>query len=292
MRRGVACHQTGVAADGLNHRVTISYDGSDFAGFQAQDPARFRTVQVEVERALAKLHNGAAIRVAGSGRTDQGVHAYGQVISFDAPRDWPDGVLARALNGELPKDIRAIDSSTVPPSFHARRFAISKTYRYVLDIGVWQHPSRRNYAGHTPFDLDAERVERAAEIFVGEHDFASLQTSGSRVRTTTRRVTRSSVSWSTIPGATEAAPVRVMTYDVEADGFLRRMARAMVGGLVAAGRGAATIDALRSALEAKDRRAWPGAPADPGGLYLVSVRYPDGDSEPPRSALLESDDVD
>jgi tRNA pseudouridine38-40 synthase len=214
------------------------------------------------------------------------------VISFDVPRDWSDGALARALNSQLPPDVRAIDSRPVPASFHARRFAVSKAYRYVLDIGLFQHPARRNYAGHTPFDLDGALVERAAEIFLGERDFASLQTSGSSVRTTTRRVTRSAVSWSAIPGATETADVRVLTYDVEADGFLRRMARAMVGGLIAAGRGVATIDALRSALHAKDRRAWPAAPADPGGLYLVSVRYPEDEAEPPRRALLESDDVD
>lgn len=290
MRGGVARRQAGVAALGLNHRVTLSYDGSEFAGFQAQDSARFRTVQVEVEKALAALHGGRPIRVAASGRTDQGVHAYGQVISFDAPRDWPEGVLARALNAELPRDVRALDSRAVPESFHARRSATSKLYRYVLDTGPWQHPTRRKYAGHVPFPLDEGRVARAAALFLGRRDFRSLQTSGSDVKTTVRRVTRSSVAWVDLPGTNDGGSLRSMVYDVEADGFLRRMVRSIVGGLVAAGRGTATAEELALALDSRDRRAWPAAPADPSGLYLVSVAY--DAAEPAGVGLLESDDVD
>lgn len=248
--------------------VTLSYDGSEFAGFQAQDSTRFRTVQVEVERALAALHDGETLRISGAGRTDQGVHALGQVVSFAATRNWEDGELARALNSVLPRDIRAVGSHAVPETFHARRSATSKRYRYVLDIGPFQHPTRRRYAGWTPFDLDAVSVEAAARIFLGTRDFASLQNAGSDVKTTVRTITLSDVAWTQDPAA-----ARVLIYTIEADGFLRRMVRAIVGGLIAAGRGARSVDDLKRGLDACDRRAWPAPPADPSGLYLERADY-------------------
>jgi tRNA pseudouridine38-40 synthase len=245
-----------------NQRVTLSYDGSEFAGFQSQDKARARTVQDEVEGALQKIHEGVFARIEGSGRTDQGVHALGQVVSFRAPRPWPDQELARALNAVLPRDIRALASAAVDSAFHARRSAVSKHYRYLLDVGGTQHPVRRKYAGHTGFEMDRTAVAKVARLFLGVRDFAALQNSGSPVKSTTRSVTRSEVHWEE----------STMVFDVEADGFLRRMVRSMVGGFIAAGRGASTVDQLAEALESRDRSQWP-APAGPEGLYLVSVRY-------------------
>jgi tRNA pseudouridine38-40 synthase len=246
----------------FNQRVTLSYDGYGFAGFQAQDKNRGRTVQDEVEAALQKLQDGVFARVEASGRTDQGVHALGQVISFRALRPWPHNELARALNSVLPRDIRAMDSSGVPADFHARRSAKSKHYRYLMDVCPTQHAVRRRYAGHTGFKLDRGAVERAAELFLGTKDFASLRNAGTDVKTTVRTVSRSEVSWDDV----------TMVFDVEADGFLRRMVRAMVGGLIAAGRGASRVEQLGAALESRDRGQWP-APAGPEGLYLVAVRY-------------------
>ena len=247
---------------GYNQRVTLSYDGSEFAGFQAQDKTRARTVQDEVEAALQKIHQGVFARIEGAGRTDQGVHALGQVISFRTPREWPDNELARALNSVLPRDVRAMNSATVAASFHARRSAVSKHYRYILDVCETQHAARRNYAGHTGFTLDRSGVARVATLFPGTRDFKALQNTGSPVKTTTRTVTRSEVHW-------EDA---TLVFDVEADGFLRRMVRAMVGGFIAAGRGATTVDELVGAFQSGDRSRW-SAPASPEGLYLVSVRY-------------------
>lgn len=246
----------------FNQRVTLSYDGYGFAGFQAQDKDKGRTIQDEVEQALQRLHAGAFIRIEGSGRTDQGVHALGQVISLRAPRPWPENELARALNSTLPKDIRAMASSPVSDDFHARRSAVSKHYRYLLDVCETQHAVRRRYAGHTGFKLDREAIDRVAGLFLGRKDFASLRNAGTDVKTTIRNVTRSEVRWDE----------STMVFDVEADGFLRRMVRAMVGGLISAGRGATTVDELEAALQSRDRGEWP-APAGPEGLYLVSVRY-------------------
>jgi tRNA pseudouridine38-40 synthase len=249
-------------ATGYRQRVTLSYDGYGFAGFQAQDKDKGRTIQEEVETALQKLHGGGLIRIEASGRTDQGVHALGQVISFRAPRLWPENELARALNSTLPKDVRAMASAPVPDHFHARRSAVSKHYRYLLDVCDTQHAVRRRHYGHTGFKLDRAVIDRTAALFRGRKDFASLQNAGTDVKTTIRTVTRSEVHWDDA----------TMIFDVEADGFLRRMVRAMVGGLIAAGRGAVTVDQLEAALESRDRSRWP-APAGPEGLYLVSVRY-------------------
>lgn len=271
VRLGLGGDQAGFTAKRLsedeerpayNQRVTLSYDGYGFAGFQAQAKDKGRTIQDEVEQALQKLHGGVFFRIEGSGRTDQGVHALGQVISFRSPRLWPENELARALNSTLPRDIRAMASSPAAEDFHARRSAVSKHYRYLLDVCETQHAVRRRYAGHTGFRLDHAAVDEVAALFLGRKDFASLRNAGTDVKTTIRKVSRSEVHW-------EDA---TMVFDVEADGFLRRMVRAMVGGLISAGRGAATVEQLTIALESGDRSLWP-APAGPEGLYLVSVRY-------------------
>jgi tRNA pseudouridine38-40 synthase len=167
------------------------------------------------------------------------------------------------LNGLLPEDVRVLDAAPASPGFHARKDASSKLYRYELDIGAVQPPQRRRFAGFVPGPLDEGAVRAAAALYRGRHDFASLASSGGSAKTTVRTVGRSE--------AVFAGPTLV--YEAEADGFLRRMVRSMVGGLVAAGRGVVSVEELARALEARDRRAWP-APAPARGLTLVSVLYP------------------
>jgi tRNA pseudouridine38-40 synthase len=247
-----------------HYRVRLAYDGTDFLGWQAQ--ARGRTVQGVLEEALARLTAGPRVAVAAAGRTDAGVHALGQVVCFVLERPWPPEDLVRSLNGTLPRDVRALGASLASPDFHARRSALSKLYRYELDTGSIQLPTRRRYAAHAPFALDRDRVAAVAASLEGRHDFASLASAGSDVKTTERTVLRSEVTFRE----------GTLVYEVEADGFLRKMVRSMVGGLLAAGRGTASVSSLAEALEARDRRTWP-APAPACGLYLVSVRYPDDD---------------
>jgi len=247
------------------YRITLAYDGTDFEGWQLQGRGgTVRTVQGVVEQALARLAGGGRVAVVAAGRTDTGVHAQGQVASFELPRGMASPDLLRALNGLLPPDVRVLEAAPAPEGFHARRSARSKQYRYVLDTGSVQLPSRRRFAAHVPFRLDRARVEAAAALYLGRRDFASLASAGGSVRTTVRTVTRSEVGWEEDS----------LTYVVEADGFLRRMVRGLVGGLVAVGRGAASVDDLARALLARDRRAWP-APAPACGLTLVRVEYPE-----------------
>jgi tRNA pseudouridine38-40 synthase len=173
--------------------------------------------------------------------------------------------LSRAVNAMLPPDVRVLDAAAAPSGFHARRSAVSKLYRYVLDMGPLRHPLRRRYAGHVPYALDEARVAEVAALYLGRHDFASLGSSGGSVRTTVRTLRRSELAW-------ERGPSSSMTYEVEADGFLRKMVRSLVGGLIAAGRGERSLDELRRALRAADRRLWP-PPAEACGLTLVRVDY-------------------
>jgi tRNA pseudouridine38-40 synthase len=250
-------------------RLTIAYDGTDFEGWQLQAGAVRkggvppRTVQGVLEAALARLAGEQRIRVVGAGRTDTGVHALGQVASFDLPREMAPEALFRALNGLLPHDVRALEAALAPEGFDARRSAISKLYRYVLDTGPVQLPIRRRFAGHVPWTLDRARVQEVAAFYLGRHDFASLASSGGSVKTTVRTITRSEARFDDA----------TLTYDVEADGFLRKMVRSLVGGLIAVGRDVLSLNELRTAFEAHDRRAWP-PPAEARGLTLIRVGYP------------------
>ena len=244
------------------YRVTLAYDGTDFAGWQAQ-AAGARTVQGVLEQSLCRLGGGERVPVLGAGRTDAGVHALGQVASFDLARPMSVDELARALNALLPGDVRVLACADAPAGFHPRKSAVSKLYRYVLDTGPVRPPQRRRYAGHVPWALDEARVREAAAAYVGRRDFASLASAGGSVKTTVRTITRSEAAFEG----------RTLVYEVEADGFLRKMVRSLVGGLVAAGRGAWEIEDLRRALERADRGAWP-PPAEACGLTLVRVDYP------------------
>jgi len=254
------------------YRLTLAYDGTDFAGWQAQRAGGARTVQGTLEDALSRLAGGARISVAGAGRTDAGVHALGQVASFALASVWDAADLHRALNAVLPDDVRILDAAECEDEFHARRSATGKLYRYTLDTGPVQLPTRRRIAGHVPWALDEGAAQAAAALFVGRHDFASLASSGGSVKTTVRTVTRSDVR-------REDGGAGTWVYEVEADGFLRKMVRSMVGAIVEAGRGAWTVGRLAEALQARDRRAWP-APAEARGLTLVRVRY--GPARPAR----------
>jgi tRNA pseudouridine38-40 synthase len=244
------------------YRVTLAYDGTDFSGFQLQGRGA-RTVQGALEAALARLAGGDRVGVTAAGRTDAGVHALGQVAAFELPREIEPGGLQRALNGLLPADVRVMDAARAASGFHPRKSAVSKLYRYTLDCGGVQPPQRARFAGHVPDVLDAAAVRDAAALYLGRRDFASLASSGSSTTTTVRRVTRSQA---TFAGAT-------LVYEVDADGFLRKMVRSMVGGLIAAGSGLVSVAELGRALRARDRGAWP-KPAEARGLTLVRVDYP------------------
>ena len=252
-------------------KLTLTYDGTSYGGWQRQDNTP--TVQGVLEQALAEIE-GRVVTVYGAGRTDAGVHALGQVASFrlDHPIEPPR--LLRALNAKLPADVRVVDVDTVPDDFHARYGARHKTYRYWLDTAAVASPFGARFAWHVPHALDLGAMTRAGAHLCGRHDFAALQTATDQNGSTIRVIHDLTVStgcegW---PGPPGAAPVASVMFEVVGDGFLRHMVRTIAGTLVEVGRKRRVADDLVDVLESRRReRAGPTAP--PHGLFLVSVAY-------------------
>jgi tRNA pseudouridine38-40 synthase len=258
-----------VSGDGPGRRaLRLAYDGTRYAGWQLQ-PGR-ATVQGEVEAALAQLL-GRPVRVTGSGRTDAGVHALGQVAHFDDPRGLPAVRLAPALNAHLPRDVRVLAAAVVPDGFHARHGARDKTYVYQLHLpggrgsppGRLDLPPQRRLAWHSAGGvLDLPAMRRAAALLVGTHDFTALSKRMDDGRGTRRHVSAVRVL---------RAPHGVRVF-ATADGFLYGMVRLLSGLLLEVGRGRRAAGDVPALLAAADRsRAPPALPAQ--ALCLWRVRY-------------------
>ena len=248
-------------------RLILEYDGAGFDGWQVQAEGT-RTVQGELEAAVARIC-GAQVRVMGSGRTDAGVHAEGQVASVCVETEVPELRLRRALNGVLPDDVVVRDLREAEEGFDARRGAVSKLYRYSIWNGPQRSPLRASRALRLERPLDLVAVRRAAADLVGVHDFAAFQAAGSDVKTSVREML--SVD------ALGRAGAAVDLY-FEGTGFLRHMVRILVGTLVQVGSGRRAPDSIPGLLASRDRgQAGPTVPAN--GLTLLEVRYaPRGDS--------------
>lgn len=242
-----------------NLRLTLSYDGTDFHGWQRQPG--LRTVQGELEAALGRL-TGAPPVCNASGRTDAGVHALGQVVNFRTEAAHPASVVHKALNALLPRDVRVRDVAEVSPEFHATLDAVAKRYRYVLDNGRVADPFLLRYAWHVLDRLDAGSMHRAGRVLIGRHDFRSFETRGSPRASSIRTVVDLDV--------TRADDTVVL--EVEADGFLYNMARAIAGTLVLVGAGRRPESWPGTALAARSR-AEAGPTAPPQGLFLLRIRY-------------------
>ncbi len=241
-------------------RATVEYDGTDFYGFQIQP--RQPTVQGVLEQVLQRL-TGEPVRVLAAGRTDTGVHARGQVIAFRCPWRHSVAELHKALNALLPDSVAVRALAEAPAEFHPRYSARSREYRYRVYNTAVRSPLRHRYATHVPEPLDVAKMNAAAALIVGVHDFATFgdPTSG---ESTVREVYRS--EWQRDGSE--------IVYIVEANGFLRRMVRTLVTAFLWVGQGRWTVADFQAAWAARDRRLAP-PPAPPQGLYLWAVRYDD-----------------
>jgi tRNA pseudouridine38-40 synthase len=234
----------------------IEYDGTDYAGFQIQRGKR--TIQGELERALHQI-TGEKIRVIGAGRTDTGVHASGQGVHFDTAWQQSNQVLHRALNAVLPTDLAVRSLVEVPHDFSARFSATRRTYRYT----IWNHPIRSplmaRYAWWVADPLDVDAMDAAAHQLIGKKDFGAFGTPP-RGENAVRQVHRASV-------ARDGDRVIV---EIEANAFLYRMVRRVVGTLVMVGKGTLSAEEFQHVIE-KKRRAGEAVP--PNGLCLIQVTY-------------------
>jgi tRNA pseudouridine38-40 synthase len=241
-------------------RVLIAYDGTSFHGW-ARQPA-VRTVQAAMEDALASLLDGVRPRLSVAGRTDAGVHAWGQVASFPAPADLDPAVVLRSLNAGLAPEVVVRDARRAPSGFDARYSATAREYRYRIDVGPVPDPFTARFVWHRPGPLALARMRVGARDLLGEHDFASFCRPPPPPGGTVRRVERVSVS---------ASGDRVLIA-VRANAFCHQMVRSLVGTLVAIGAGRIEPRATADILRARDRRA-AGPVAPPHGLTLWRVVY-------------------
>ena len=249
----------------MNFRFLIQYDGTDFHGWQTQ--ADLRTVQGELTRVLS-LIDGRPVVLHGSGRTDAGVHAEGQVANAELQRQITVDKLRNAINGNLPPDVRVLSAEIAPDVFHARYSARAKTYCYRVVQGPVMSPFWNRYALQEARPLDIERMSAAAEAFIGAHDWTAFSAAQSEVESRTRDLTQFEVtnSWD------ERGQCQLLQFSVTANGFLRYMVRSMAGTLLAIGRGELDPLVIRRAIESGDR-SLVGATAPAHGLTLKSVEY-------------------
>jgi tRNA pseudouridine38-40 synthase len=251
-----------------NLKVTLSYDGTEFSGWQVQPDAP--TVQGTLATVIGRI-TGEKVLPQGSGRTDAGVHALAQVMTFVTESSVPTKNFLKAMNGILPASVRVLEVVEAPPEFHARHSARAKTYRY----RIWREsicpPFLARYVWHYPYPLDEGAMSRAAESVVGEHDFTSFAAVDPERR-------------SDDPGALMRGNVRQiffstweragseLVYSVRGSGFLHHMVRNLVGTFILVGRGTLAVADTTRILDQRQRSA-AGATAPASGLFLVSVEY-------------------
>ena len=251
-------------------KLTVAYDGTRLVGWQRQ--AEGESVQGLLEDALSRFEGGP-VTVHGAGRTDAGVHALGQVASVQLACGHDTGALARALNAQLPPDVRVLSIDEVASEFHARFSARCKTYRYLLCRAPITNPFERAFAWHVPEPLDLDAMRQGASALVGTHDFAAFQSAGTDTHGSVRTVFRSDLLTSAEPTLLRpSVTAPLLAYEICGDGFLRHMVRAIVGTLVEIGRGRRDADTIDALLRSR-RRADAGATAPAQGLFLVRVDY-------------------
>lgn len=242
-----------------NIKLTIEYDGTDYCGWQIQPNGI--TVQQCINDALSRIE-GKPVCVTGAGRTDSGVHALGQAASFATDSNIPSEKYRDALNSLLPDSIRIAASEAVAPDFNARFSAKQKTYKYTIRNAHTASAVGGRYEYHCPYPLDTDKMRRACEYYVGEHDFAAFMASGSSVKDTVR----------TIFDAHLDIDMPSIVFSVTGNGFLYKMVRLMTGTLLDIGKGKHEPEYIKRLLEEKGGiRAVTAVPAK--GLLLYSIKY-------------------
>lgn len=249
-----------------NLKLTIEYDGTNYAGWQAQK-RKHKTIQAVLENTLRKILQ-EKIRLIASGRTDAGVHALAQVANFKVKSEISLEKLRRALNGLLPTDIAVSKIEEAGLDFHSRFSAKAKTYRYTILNRPYRPALLRNRVYFYPYPLDINLMRQEARCLLGKRDFKSFCTSGSDVRDTMRTIKRISIK--KFSDNLEGAPLLVI--EIEADGFLYNMVRNIIGTLIEIGRSRLPKGSMKKILSAKDRRR-AGQPVPAKGLILLRVNY-------------------
>ena len=261
----------------MNVAALVEYDGTRFAGFQRQAPDKGPTVQGAIEAAISRIV-GTEVGIKAAGRTDSGVHATGQVVNFHVPERLDETGWQRALNAVLPADVSVRAICRVGDDFHARRSALSRSYRYVILCDIYRTPLRERFAWRVAERLDVAAMHAGAELLLGEHDFGSFgsapqnQHAGDGYRGHTVRVMlAASCRW--IAG--ERGMIDIIECRFTANAFLAGMVRRLVGTLALVGKGRLGVADFQCILAAAEK-SHPGPAAPARGLCLTGVEYPAG----------------
>ncbi|MCC5894035.1 MAG: tRNA pseudouridine(38-40) synthase TruA [Alkalibacterium sp.] len=247
---------------GYRYKAILAYDGTDFAGFQVQKNAR--TVQGELEKTLSKLSKGESIRVHGSGRTDAGVHAKGQVIHFDFPfYIEPDG-MQKALNASTTKEITFTLVELTDDAFHSRYMAKGKMYKYTVDNNRFRDPFLRHFSCHHRYPMAIKPIEEALPYLTGTHDFTSFASTHGETAHNVRTIYHVDV--------THDEELNKWTFTFVGNGFLYNMIRILMGTLLEVADGRRPASDIPLILKAKDREA-AGKTSAPEGLCMEKVYY-------------------
>ncbi len=253
-----------------SYRATLSYKGTRYQGWQIQPEGK--TVQGELNKALSAVSKSEEIRTIGSGRTDSGVHARGQIVRMDTPLVINPHNLLKALNTYLPPDIRVVGCENSTPEFQPTFDAESKWYSYFFTINPYPDPLVGDLMASYGFPLDLERMREACKLFVGTHDFLNFYTEGTEINSSVRTI----FSCDIIDVAPGGAPFPfyspIYEIRIHGNGFLKQMVRMMVGALWNVGRGKIPLSAISEALSS-ERKERLGPVAPPEGLYLMRVVY-------------------
>ena len=256
----------------FNYRLKISYDGSSYEGWQIQ-PEGHKTIQGELNKALIKISKSESISSLGSGRTDSGVHALGQIAKVRIPLEIESASLLKALNSHLPKDIRVLEVSPSTHDFHPVRDALWKRYTYLISTEDIVPPHLRNTISSVSRELDWVAVEKSLKTFEGEHNFINFSTKGTEVKSTIRTIFLTRVEKILVekaPGSGQKITLRKLTF--EGSGFLKQMVRLLVGTATAAGQHKITLEQISEHLLKEESKKL-AAVAPASGLYLDHVEY-------------------
>lgn len=252
------------------YKIIVQYKGTRYSGFQVQ--ASDKTIQGEINHALKILSKSEDIKSIGSGRTDAGVHALAQVMRVEIPVSIPVKSFARAMNSNLPDDIRVLSAVESNTEFHPIYSAKSKEYNYVFTTDEVISPFANELITQFPFELDIELMKKGCRVFCGEHDFVNYQCVGTEIESTVRKIISCEIvkydstgHWGNLSGS-------YYVLKIVGNGFLKQMVRLMMGALVSLGKGKITLEDLEKSLKTPlKNRLGPTAP--PQGLYLKEVHY-------------------
>lgn len=241
-----------------NIKIEIQYNGKNYCGWQQQPDSL--GIQGTIEKAIYEITK-EKVKITGSGRTDAGVHALGQVANFHLESNIPDFRIANALNAKLPKDISVINSCQVDDEFHSRYSAKKKTYRYLIHNSPYRSPIFKDISYHVKYDLDFEKMCKEANSLLGKHDFKGFMSSGSSVKDTVREIYSISLK----------KEESLIVVEIEGNGFLYNMVRIIIGTLVDIGRNRIK-DSMKDIIDSKTRKCC-GHTAPAHGLFLKKVDY-------------------